>query len=609
MKIVELSIKNFRGIKSFKGNFSEKNFVCLVGRGDAGKSTILEAIARVLSPRWNLSFYDNDFYECNIKEPIEIEASVVDFPEELLQENKYGLYQRWLKKVEIIDDIYDENTNNGNPVLTIKLEVKDDLEPSWTVVNKGEQEPKTISAKDRAKMNVFMISDYMDNHFSWGKGSLLSALLKAEKQLKTNNESGEELKDKLLQALRDTKAGIDDVDFKQFNEIAENVVKKVSGFGLSVSKEEDTITSIDLKDLVRKDGLFCLHESNVPFRLKGKGSKRLLSIAMQMMLTEKENAGITLIDEVEQGLEPDRVKQLVKTLSKSNSQQVFITTHSREVITELKCSEIAIVQKKSNDYLSTTFINEVLQGVVRACPEAFFAKKVIVCEGATEVGICRALDTYRKDNDKKNMAFEGCVVVDGKGNSFVSYAQRLNKLGFDTLVFCDSDDENIKKEKDSFKHEGIKVIDCEKDNAIEQQIFKDLPHEGIKELIEYALKDKYDGNEDSLRQSVNSRYSKENPKENLPDNWKEIDTPEIRKALAEAAIGKKTKEGKKPKEEEKSKAWFKRIDHGEEGLGKTIFKYFDKMENDNPLKKQLKEMSDWIDRDDVVPKQQEESKQ
>jgi len=70
-RIHELKISNFRGIKTFSEKFS-KNFICLLGRGDFGKTTILDAISYVLSPNWNLSFYNSDFFEGNVNNSIEI---------------------------------------------------------------------------------------------------------------------------------------------------------------------------------------------------------------------------------------------------------------------------------------------------------------------------------------------------------------------------------------------------------------------------------------------------------------------------------------------------------------------------------------------------------
>ena len=57
-RIYELKINNFRGIKNFTENFN-KELICLLGRGDSGKTTILEAIANLFSTNRDLRFYDN----------------------------------------------------------------------------------------------------------------------------------------------------------------------------------------------------------------------------------------------------------------------------------------------------------------------------------------------------------------------------------------------------------------------------------------------------------------------------------------------------------------------------------------------------------------------
>lgn len=72
--ITSLSIKNCRGIKSLSHDFGSERFVILIGRGDSGKSSLLSAIFSVLSPSWNLTFSDLDFYNQDTNAPIEIEA-------------------------------------------------------------------------------------------------------------------------------------------------------------------------------------------------------------------------------------------------------------------------------------------------------------------------------------------------------------------------------------------------------------------------------------------------------------------------------------------------------------------------------------------------------
>lgn len=70
-----IKIKNFRGIQNFDQNFGY-GLIYIIGRGDSGKSTILEVINLVLSSSWSIIFYDSDFYNCQTDAPIEIEATL-----------------------------------------------------------------------------------------------------------------------------------------------------------------------------------------------------------------------------------------------------------------------------------------------------------------------------------------------------------------------------------------------------------------------------------------------------------------------------------------------------------------------------------------------------
>lgn len=171
-KIHTLKIKNFKGLQNFEQEFGFTDFVCLIGRGDSGKTTILEAISSVLSPSWNLTFYDTDFFNGNINQEIQIEVSLYDIPDELFNRNKFGLHKRCLNKNnKIIDDVSDDELNDEIEILTIRLIVDKDLEPKWHVINER-QDPIEIKANDRSKLNLFLVSDYIDRHFFGVKGIL-----------------------------------------------------------------------------------------------------------------------------------------------------------------------------------------------------------------------------------------------------------------------------------------------------------------------------------------------------------------------------------------------------------------------------------------------------
>lgn len=557
-------------------NFGDENIVCFIGRGDSGKTTVLEAISSALSSSWNLTFHDSDFYNCDTTNPISIEVSLIDIPEKLLSDDKYGLYIRCINvdTNEIIDDILlDETIDNSKPILTIRLEVDKALEPKWTVVNTRAQDEKQISATDRASLNCTMVLDYVDKHFSWSKGSSLHSLLReTSNDVQKNNI--------IIESLRQAKEKIDQHDFSELESVTNIIKKQASTFGLNIS---DAHSTLDFKELSLKDSRISLHENFIPFSAKGKGSRRLASFAIQSALLDR--GGMMLVDEVEQGLEPDRTKRLIRALIENDSGQIILTTHSREVITELGSNSLFLFLKfpdgskvEARQLLGST---DSLQKAVRACPEAFFAKKIIMCEGATEVGICRAMDMWRVKNNKEPISFRDSAYVDGTGSTLIERAREIHLAGIKTALFCDSDDKPINENKPALGAIGIQIFDCEIGNCIEEQAFSDLPWNAVQKLINYALKNHYNGNHDSMLESINAKYAKHLP--SLLD-FKD-DSHELRKALTDASVSStKTR-----------REWFKSVHDGEE-LGNIIFEYIQHMDATRGLRKTIEDLSDWIDK-------------
>jgi len=66
---------------------------------------------------------------------------------------------------------------------------------------------------------------------------------------------------------------------------------------------------------------------------------------------------------------------------------------------------------------------------------------------------------------------------------------KLNKLGLNVCVFCDSDkDSELKPTKEDLQTAGVNIFDCENSNAIELQVFQDLPWNGVRDLVDYVIK-------------------------------------------------------------------------------------------------------------------------
>jgi len=526
-KIHSISISNFRGISKFEQTFGQKNFVCLIGRGDSGKTTILEAISLVLSSNWSMTFTDNDFHKQNINEPIEIITTLYDLPEGIIKENKFGLYLRGIDPGT--DIVNDEIQVNDIPALTVKLTVNDSLEPVWYVTNSRLQSDIEIKSLDRTKFNAFLVSDYIDRHFSWSKGSPLYSLLKTD-------DSAINATELILETIREAKKKIDSSVFPDLKGIIDKIKTNAQKFGVDLSKVN---TTVDFRDIIIKEGKINLHDENTPIRLKGKGSKRLLSIAIQLELFSLNDGGILLIDEIEQGLESDRVQNLARILKSNKSAQVFITTHSRDVIVELNAEDLYKVSRNSDRLYN---FSPAEQGTLRSSPEAFFAKKIVLCEGATEVGIVRGINNFNYAGKDYRFSGNGVRYLDCGGDSKIQkFIEVFNDKEYEIMVFCDSDNDansSVHTLKKFIKEHGIDSVQCEHGKAIEHQIFADLDFDALKMILNLdLLKDPV-----SLSDSIKSRFVG-----TWQDDFLADDSVELRNAIGIAS----NKQG-----------WFKRIDLG-----------------------------------------------
>lgn len=569
-----LRIRNFRSVENFEQSFTS-GISCIIGRGDSGKTSIIDAISYVFSSHWGLHFYDSDFFNCNTENSIEIEGTIINVPSKLLI--KYGAHIRGiLQDGSIIDDMEIEEAKNAIPALTIKLVVTKDLEPQWFVVSDRELESMPITAADRGLINSFSVSDYTDRHFSLNKGNPLYSLYK-----QLAGEDAQDGANVVLEIIRQAKTNFDATVAEKFTSVIAKITDVASKLGIQLNEIK---ASLDHRDISLGENKVCLHEGSIPFRLKGRGSKRLLSLAIQLSLTQP--SGIILIDEVEQGLEPDRVQHLVSILGKNyKDTQIILTTHSSSVVTELPSQCLYIMRSGSHSF---QMVGDELQNCTRSNPEAFFAKKILVCEGATEVGICRAINEYRIRQGKVSAACLGIRFVDGHGDSMIDYVEKFRSLGYDCCLFCDSDKDGINGKKAGIRSRGVTIVDCQDNNAIEQQVFMDISWQQAKELVAYYVEIE-DKEPRAIFDSVNSKLIN---KREFSDDWMRDDLAELRQALGNAA-----KVDYKPKQDGTLKekgGWFKRQDHGVQ-IGSIILSTFDDIKNDVHLKIMFNRIMQWMD--------------
>lgn len=428
MRVRRLEIERFRGVRSLDW-LRLGDTAALVGPGDSCKSTVLDALERVLSPRWNVPFDDTDFFGLDTTEPIRIRATLVDPPAGLLRDSKYGL------ALQAFDA---ESGKASAPLgadgeiyaLVIELSVDRSLEPQWNVIDAtGGQHP--IQARDRELLGMLRVGGNIDVHLGWRRGSVLARL----------TESGESVAAVVADATRNARAGLAIDQLQTLKSAAGKAAFLGRELGATVSF--GLVPHLDAGLLAANTGSLALHDGDVPLRRAGLGTRRLVTVAMQREAAG--SAGLTLIDEFEHGLEPHRIRQLLRKLrgvapepADTTSGQLVLTTHSPTVLSELRPEEVAIVRRDGAGAVTVTQVPEILGRVLPKTPEALLARRVIVAEGATEVGLLETVEAMWSD-EGVNFAHLGVSVVDGQGEHAPTIAGWLSDLGHTVALFVDAD--------------------------------------------------------------------------------------------------------------------------------------------------------------------------
>lgn len=521
MKIRKITIKNFRGVKELDWTLPTADIFCLIGKGDSSKSTILEAIRYVFYPQWNLTLSDSDFYQCKVENSIAVEVTIGDLVEEFCSLNKYGNHLRGWNAAAL--ELTDEPDDHLERVLTVRLTVEKDLEPKWIVVCDRYPEGIPFKQADRNKISVGLIGAYSERQLSWATGTALAKLTEAQS-----------LNELLANASRTARNSLDadrPVTLKNFDSAAEKSQEMAKLLGVPVL---DTFKAhLDLTSINLKVGGLALHDGDMPLRQLGLGSRRMLLCGIQTVGLEEGH--ITLFDEVEFGLEPHRITRLIKHIREDKRGQYFLTTHSPIVLRELTVQELHIVHNKGGvvQIISAAkegFEEHGVQGKIRSSTEAFLAKKVVVCEGATEVGFLRGYDDYQVENKRDPFSFHGVALVNAGGGSKVKgLAKAFKSLCYDVSVLADADAEDQFSSADvaELVRLGVPVQVWSDKLSLEERAFQDLPWADVLASVKLA--------QDELGFPAHDQVHSKFPEERDKDigTWEE--SPQLRTAIGVAA--------------------------------------------------------------------------
>ncbi|ADZ69038.1 ATP-dependent nuclease [Polymorphum gilvum] len=478
-RIRKVEINNFRCIRSFVW-YPSAGINCLIGPGDSGKSTILDALDLCLGARRTLQFTDADFYNLNVDEPITITLTIGALDEALKNIESYGLFLRGLNAAT--GEMEDEPEKGLETVLFLQLTVGSDLEPVWTLVSeraKAQNATRNLTWKDRVALAPTRIGALAESNLGWRRGSVLNRL----------TDEKADASAALAKAARDARSAFGTDAEKQLGETLKLVGEAARELGIDIGANARAL--LDAHSVTFSGGTISLHDADgVPLRGLGIGSMRLLIAGLQRKAAE--TSSMLLVDELEHGLEPHRIIRFLGSLGAKETLpplQVFATTHSPVALRELSGAQLFVVRETATGHSATCVgTDDDVQGTIRLFPEAFLATSVMVCEGASEVGLLRGLDHYFTTQNATSISACGVSLVDGKGVSkLLKLAKAFMALGYRVSILRDDDVQPDAAEEAAFKAAGGEVMMWRDRRALEDELFASLPAAAVGLMVERAV--------------------------------------------------------------------------------------------------------------------------
>jgi putative ATP-dependent endonuclease of OLD family len=417
--IYRLTIERFRGIEKLVW-LPSRGLNVILGGGDVGKTTILDAIALILSPTNPSVLSDTDYYGREDAAGFSIEA-VLSLPPGcgIDHQQKPSWVWEWKDGEARVPSTEDDKKQDGEGVYIVRVSGTEDLELVYEVVQPdGSADPFPVALRRAIGLVRLGGDDRNDRDLRLVQGSALDRLL-SDRNLRSRiaNELAEsDVKEQLTE---DKKKALDELD-KTFKERS-----LPSGLDLAITGGQGLSVTALIGLTAERLGV------PLPLASWGAGTRRLAALAIA-----EQNQGespITLVDEIERGLEPYRQRSLVEKLQTCAS-QVFMTTHSPAALSA--ASKAAIWHVDHKGCIGPLDGTKIARHRAND-PETFLARIATVAEGATEAGFVSAL--FERATGQP-LVQTGIHIADGGGHeTTLDLLEALAKGGLSFAGFADDE--------------------------------------------------------------------------------------------------------------------------------------------------------------------------
>lgn len=496
--IKKITISNYRSYKNEQNQINDlKRLNMFTGKNNTGKTNILRAI--------NL-FFNPDSYDPKLDM-------------NMIKQLTGGAAQHPTIKVYIEDDEIEKEVTKK---YTIKLNLNEKESKKRYSVS-GRDIPQRLSNSREIekylnlKFKCIYLSttdeDISEQAYTIVNDMILQYYKKKNRAIKDTVDEFEERYKRLLETFKDN---IDDLEgdlSKQFGLLKKNAIE----ISPKLKIENNTSISDFLLDNIRLE----LDDSySQIIKAKGAGIQRTSLILLSFFLLNeiyKNTNKVILLDEPEAFLYPLLISGLKETIensiTESNKSQMFLTSHSREFLTEINNSEYSFYnidqvsetkqyQRSKNDYDINKFSVisqfdpktkfEVLKnyGLLDKIDDH---ETVIICEGRTDRNYIAEILSDKDFRPQIRFEKTSDYVEDGQqrfnkdlDHNFIPsgaqailpiliYLDRISSIHRKVFVLLDGDDEGQKVYKhikqSEFKNLSIKKYKLDKNKEIEDMVY------------------------------------------------------------------------------------------------------------------------------------------
>lgn len=380
MKISSIKLKNFRSYKD-EVEIKFNDFTALIGKNDAGKSTVLEA----LDIFFNDAKIDKDDINIENVENTEIIISVcfTDLPNSIVIDENVSttLQDEYLLNENQELEIIKKYPNAGKPKIYIRARHPVNEHCKELLTKKNAELKKIVTDNNITvadnKINSLMRSAIWQ-HFSdelqiqdteidankedakniWEKLKAYMPTYFLFKSDRENNDKDSEVQDPLKTAVVEI---LQNEEIKnELNDIAERVkecISQVSARTLAKLRELDESIANTLHPQINVEGLkwqdvfkgiSIAGDDDIPINKRGSGVKRLILLSFFRAKAEQavlDNANVIYaIEEPETSQHTKNQEILINALKNlSTNTQIIITTHSSVVVRNLQFDDLRII--------------------------------------------------------------------------------------------------------------------------------------------------------------------------------------------------------------------------------------------------------------------------